>query len=190
MPWSPLPLFLLFKICQPLDILLTIPETKSCWKILRLAFPLGSDRLFLLSHSEDRQHREKEVARECGAGNRNGNPIPLSHIPLPSQLESSAESAVARESPKECLPPLSPIGMMIAGRRGAGRPSGRRPQTRIQTNYRMDRSSVWVQRNGRPFWRRSVIRVGFKNTALHFIVFTFFLAPNLPVLKIHADVEL
>ena len=37
---------------------------KSRWKILRLASPLGSDRLFPLSHSEDRQDREKEVARE------------------------------------------------------------------------------------------------------------------------------
>ena len=33
------------------------------------------------------------------------------------------------------------------------------PRRRMQTNYRMDRSGVWVQRNGRPFWRRSVIRV-------------------------------
>jgi hypothetical protein len=33
------------------------------------------------------------------------------------------------------------------------------PRRTMQTNYRMDRSGVWVQRNGRPYRRRSVTPV-------------------------------
>ena len=43
-------------------------KEEASWRILRLAAPFDSDGLFPLSHSEDRQDREQELARECRAG--------------------------------------------------------------------------------------------------------------------------